>query len=197
MIITTSAITFSGLGIARLGDFVNDEDASTLISSSVLSGPFTFTSPAVYLAHHAVTSIRSSFFASNSFGMLPISSSTRPAGIVALDPSDVYSIRPKYDNHDFNVSAQRLVRRVRHGPLDIPRDERGNELKDVEILPFNYGDLQNPVPARLYYELRKDCIGIQTHCGTITDDTYRPKLAFENRVWLSLFPDAFECGTIA
>jgi hypothetical protein len=76
-------------------------------------------------------------------------------------------------------------------------DEKGvvDLFRQYDVRSFDFGHLQNPVPASLYYDARADdCWALkQTHCGTITDDTYRPRLAFPNKVWASIMPNAFDC----
>lgn len=63
-----------------------------------------------------------------------------------------------------------------------------------ESVSLNFNDLQNPVPASVYYDARwSECWGNQTHCATITDDSYRPRLGIKNSVWQSLFPILSEC----
>jgi hypothetical protein len=62
-----------------------------------------------------------------------------------------------------------------------------------ETLPLNFKDLQNPVPTIDYFRIRPDCWGTQTHCGTITDDTYRPKLWINNSFWMSMLPSTSGC----
>jgi hypothetical protein len=57
-----------------------------------------------------------------------------------------------------------------------------------EEVPFSMADLQDPVPASKYFDARADdCWWIQSHCTVITDDTYRPKLAFKRGFWRDLF----------
>jgi hypothetical protein len=61
-------------------------------------------------------------------------------------------------------------------------------------MPFDFGQIQDPVPASVYYNARTDCRGTQTHCGTITDDSYSPNLVLKNKVWFSMMPpEAFGC----
>jgi hypothetical protein len=49
---------------------------------------------------------------------------------------------------------------------------------------LDIGDLPDPVPANAYYNARPDdCWGKQTHCGTITDGSFRPKLVIDNQAW--------------
>lgn len=67
--------------------------------------------------------------------------------------------------------------------------------RELETVPFDFGHLQSPVPASVYYDARsEDCWGIkQTHCGTITDDMYRPQLMIKNKVWASIAPKWYAC----
>jgi hypothetical protein len=56
--------------------------------------------------------------------------------------------------------------------------------------------LNNPVPASVYFAERLDCWGKQSHCATITDDSYHPKLSIRYSSWKSNFPRGFSCRTL-
>jgi hypothetical protein len=160
------------------------EEAS-LPEKLVLTGPFTFTSPTVYLAHHAITGLKMKF---SSEGEEEEVSTTRPPGIIPIPASEVYSMRPKLGS--FNGSGLDYAHLVAQGNFDPDLEFKG----EYETKQFDFGNLQDPVPASLYYDGRnEDCWGKQSHCRIITDDTYQPRLVFKNRVWASFLPDAFEC----
>jgi hypothetical protein len=61
-----------------------------------------------------------------------------------------------------------------------------------ETKPFEFGHLQNPVPASVYLDARDDYWGEQSHC-TLTDDSHRPKLLFRNHVRHSLLLYQYAC----
>jgi hypothetical protein len=155
-----------------------------------LTGPFYFTSPTVYLAHQGFVAGKKSHALEwrdedperdrnyNFGGAVAVA-----AGIQTLKPDDVFSVRPRLQNV-FNGSGTEYAHLVAKGTFD--RDGAENAIAH-DYLQFDYGNLQNPVPASLYYDARPDCWGSnQTHCATITDDTYRPSLAFKRSVWGSI-----------
>jgi hypothetical protein len=112
------------------------------------------------------------------------------ASVFPLQPEEVYTIRPWLGH--FNGSGINFARSVASGAFDWT--EKLLQTTRPDLRPLDYAHLQNPVPARVYYEARsEDCWGTQTHCGTITEDTYRPQLVFKNKVWANLIPEAFEC----
>jgi hypothetical protein len=181
-----------------------------VISTSVLSGPWTFTYPSVYLAHHAITHSRMK--QRDNWDNTAWFSTTAPAGIIPLHTSDIYSVHLKLGV--FNGSGVDYARRVARGEFEPFLDLKGWATTDEEIMeesgstkankkfrsedtyetyPFNFGDLQDPVPASLYFNGRTDCWGQQSHCATITGDTYRPRIKLKNRIWASLLPQGFDC----
>jgi hypothetical protein len=178
-----------------------------VISTTVLTGPWTFTYPSIYLAHHAITHSKLSTL--NEYGDAAYWSTTVPAGVVTLQTSAVYSMRLKFGA--FNGSGVDYARRVAKGQFEPFLDLKGWTRTDqrfttrggptvtpfgddaYEILSFDFGDLQDPVPASLYFNGRTDCWGKQSHCATITGDTYRPMLKLRNKVWASLLPQGFDC----
>jgi hypothetical protein len=220
VVVTTSAITFAGQDlylrdtIDSSGKVVGHEiqicpEAGCLrfqkgyITASVLQGPFTFTSPTVYLAHHAIT-LQKSVYATGVWGTAwdqPEKSKSiiRTAGIIPLSTTEVYSIRPLgSEERRKNSYANRVAKGQYYtDKKDIwyPSMYGGDpyHLTRTEHVPFDFENLANPMPASVYYDARDDCWGHQTHCGTITNDTYRPRLAIKNRVWSSLFPEYWEC----
>jgi hypothetical protein len=143
----------------------------THISASVMKGPFTFTSPTIYLAHHPLT------FAYVDIMMeeyIISSMSVRPAGIIELKPTDVYSMVPK---HPINRNYTEYVSLVANGKFT-------EKVPMMTTVPLNFGDLQDPVPAKAFFDARwGDCWGEQSHCRTITDGNYRPQLVISSSVW--------------
>jgi hypothetical protein len=209
---TTSAITFQGQDLYyRAGKFVtlvttnwNTEASSstwdeTVVAEytrpSVMYGNFTFVSPTVYIAHHAITASFLSevvdVYSRRGHLASEWKSEVRSAGIVALQENEVYSWRPK----DLNVGGDGLhyAQLVADGKFQPSFQE---DIKSIpgEKVPLNFNNLPNPVPASVYYDARfEDCWGPQTHCQTITDDTYRPRLALKNDVWLRILPKQYSC----
>jgi hypothetical protein len=65
----------------------------------------------------------------------------------------------------------------------------------VTLRSMDIGNFLNPVPAKVYYDARTDeCWGMQTHCGTITDDSYRPNIYIKEKAWYSAMPSQYTCG---
>jgi hypothetical protein len=60
---------------------------------------------------------------------------------------------------------------------------------EYKKVPLDFGDLANPVSASAYFDVRNDCWGLQSHCRTITEDNYRPRIFLDHAVWSSLFPE--------
>lgn len=116
-----------------------------------------------------------------------------PAGVIALEHDDVRSLRPHF--LDFKGPGHEYVRSIANGSFgDRPLLTEEGAYDGWYAMPFDFANVQNPVPARIYYDARAvDCWATQSHCLTITDDTYRPLLALKNKVWASILPDAFGC----
>jgi hypothetical protein len=195
-IAVVSAITFKGPDMKLIKS--NHRSDLTWPEPFVLSGPFTFTSPTVYVAHRTISI--STYYSEetlNSVGSLSLTSSEfRPPGILTLNPEDVFSLRlrhgmPVPSNYPYLVAKGEFSYGFRGGSPEY--DNSGN----LEFLPFNYGNLIEPVPASVYYDARAhDCWGNQSHCATITDGSYRPQLAFKKEVWEKLVPGFWNgsCG---
>jgi hypothetical protein len=125
------------------------------VSSSVLSGPFTFTYPSVYLAHRPIRIGRRH----NSEDSV-----IRDAGIVALRTDDIYSEHRSYRNSEHGVNyAQRVAKGEflpRFSPYDVQRhfERDGKTYLPYSLRSFNFGHLENPVPASVFYNARyEDC----------------------------------------
>jgi hypothetical protein len=198
----TSAITFPGQDLYTR--FWKDSDMSDsdggdkrwnmidnhTIGASTLTGPFTFTYPFVYLAHRDIIRTddpQESYVSSGSLvlnAQYPDPTVVRKATIVAMNTPDVYSAVFQKYNTETGVRYAQLVAQGKFKP----QFERARRVMDQRYwdatthLPFDFGHMQNPVPARIYFDARKDCWGAQSHCGTITDDSYHPTLAIKNRV---------------
>lgn len=200
--VVLSAITFQGQ------DLYEKKSQARYVRSSVLTGPFTFVSPTIYLAHHDITLASMSSMSWNptvtwssytgNFVQSVTSIILRSGGVIPLSASDIYSMRPK---GAVSRSKTNYAQQVAHGNVSWLVSKYWTTvwpdymLEDSEeIVPFDFSDLPNPVPASIFYDARsEDCWGKQTHCGTITDDSYRPRLAVKAKAWSSLFPEWSNC----
>ena len=172
----TSAITFRGRDLYHRGQIIDgtlSRDERGYINSSVLTGPFTFTYPYVYLAHHPINADITTTWAmrlkkADGEWHTTMESTTmllRNTSIMTLNSTDIFSIRPIPPNTMRGVAFAKQVAQGKYDP-----QFRGSEsLWLSEDRPFNYGHLKDPVPASVYYEARsEDCFGVQGHCETIT-----------------------------
>jgi hypothetical protein len=219
-IFKTTAITFKGQDLylqelngkpyddgklLELDEFGMARKVFPYLTSSVLTGDFTFTSPTVYLAHRPIYRIMNARTVDNAVDgwqwmtQLPGWDASRKeviyqqlfrnASIIALNSTDIFTLK----SLSYNISGTDYAKLVAKGSLfrTMTRDFFGTAFTTA---PIRIGDLVNPVPASLYYDARfEDCWGNQTHCGTITDDTYRPTLRLPAEVWKSIFGGKW-CG---
>jgi hypothetical protein len=112
----------------------------------------------------------------------------RSAGIIPLKAEDIFSEVRHYQNAEQGLQYAHMVA---NGSF-FPRYHHHDIMKNVEdgttylpyfINSFNFGNLEDPVPASIFYNARTgDCWGSQTHCNTITDGQYRPRIALRNSV---------------
>jgi hypothetical protein len=182
----------------------------TFHTTSILFGPFTFTSPMVYIAHHSlVAKNTAATFYSNNMGTV-ITDATggvhteaitihpwwnetlvRPAGVITLNPDQVFSVQPP--RADFRqVSGLDYAKQVAGGTYTRYQ----GDLKQLGFRSFDYGHLKDPVPASIYYDaLYDNCWGDRKNdpCATLTDGRYRPPLAFLSKVWNSVLGDYAHC----
>jgi hypothetical protein len=153
----------------------------------VMTGSFIFEHNNVYLAHRHI-SVKITPWGSST---AEIKRTLSGSGIISLAPEQLYLVRPFDRNINNGIEYARLVA---EGLFEPYPHELGEPYAD-NIQPFDYGHLQNPVPARLYFDARSDdCWGKQSHCDTITDDTYKPQLAIESEIWHSILPDYSDCA---
>jgi hypothetical protein len=215
----TTAITFNGQDLYLRPKKVGNMSADIqngYIPPSVMYGNFTFHYPTVYLAHHAITATvanmvdRSAwdFRITNEinsrlpftdFGFnLPesliryLTTKVRPPGIIPLSSEDVFSIKPIFKGiKTAQMDAVEFAQLIAKGKLNT---EFIPAVHEWETYPFDFGHLQNPVPASVYYNARyRDCFWVQSHCGTITDDSYRPQLFIKSPVWNQFVPKDLNC----
>jgi hypothetical protein len=159
------------------------------IGPSTLHGNWTFTSPSVYLAHHPITA----WVTTQSTPPYTTSSTIiRGAGVIPLNPKDVFSLYPVlFSAEPRGTDFAKLVAEGKFKAIPIPT---WGSNRPIATAQFDFGDLQNPVPASIYFNARyRDCWGRQTHCGTITDDAYRPEISINNKVWSSIIPPNLRC----
>jgi hypothetical protein len=190
-VITTSAITFQGQDLYIRTYLISDyftetrRSLSQYIEPSVLTGPFVFTYPTIYLAHHPIT-VRQFFTKSgNSTAEEETESVIRPAGIIALNSTDIFSMAPVASGVTVN-DGLKYAQLIAKGQFNSQIFMGWSNIRLFTERPFDYGQMENPVPASVYFDARsKDCWGKQSHCGTITDDSYRPDIHLKNHVWLS------------
>jgi hypothetical protein len=204
-IFTTDAITFRGQDVyirsidgvpidqyfvrsKTRWDFrsLADRVKTPYLTGTTITGPFTFTSPTVYVAHPEI--IRQEIFGTNgNLLVLGLDTVVRGPGIISMHRTDVSSVRPKLDpEYGKNMSYAQAMAKGEYDPT-IPLLRWAT---NYETLPFDFGNLIDPVPASAYYDARHfDCLGRQTHCGTITDDTYRPNLRIARSIWASVYSD--------
>jgi hypothetical protein len=225
-VVTMNEITFPGRDIIltsawnTLSPIVGDPESwatktsttwdEPILGSSVLTGPFFFTSPTVYLAFHEIRGdgmwVPSTKWDSVDSTMKTLSSKenilVRSAGVIPLKADQVFSVKsPRKDAAD--IPGLAYAQLVANGQYTIPSDSderrfEASTARDLEMISFDFGHLQDPVPASIYYDARSDdCWGIlkQTQCGTITDGDYRPRLAFNSDVWKELVSDWYGCST--
>jgi hypothetical protein len=186
VVITTSAITFRGQDLYSID---TSEPSRTRVAPSILTGPFTFTSPTVYMAHHPISR------------NMPPHQIVRPAGVAPLKAEDIYTTMGSFKTATSDVVS--YANQVAQGRFENAvgleswsGGSNNNRNKTADQVPFDFGHLQNPVPAHLYYDDQEEiCHGRQTHglCATITDDTYRPRIGLKNKVWLSLLANSSGC----
>jgi hypothetical protein len=149
---------------------------------SVMTGDFTFTSPTVYLA---LRTIVRNIFAEAENPDMDYAGSTliSTADIIALNKSDVFTLQPINQTMNGLQYAKLVAKGSYHPTLSRFKGAPKYEKRTVD-----FGNLLNPVPASAYYDARLlDCWGQQAHCGTITDDSYRPILRIAPHVWEKVF----------
>jgi hypothetical protein len=161
-------------------------DIREYFTPSVLTGDFTFTSPTVYLAHRPIRRVLKATPLWEGWPGIYQQQLLRfkTAGVIPIHSTDVSTIRPARGPH--TVEGLEYAKMVAQGSF-IPTLNATQRYAPESVVPLNFGDLLDPVPASAYYDARHgDCWGKQSHCGTITDDSFRPKLRINPEVWISL-----------
>jgi hypothetical protein len=168
----TTAITFRGDDLWQEPRTFRRQTAifSDPLPISVLYGNFTFTSPTVYIAHHAISA--------NSEGMIegtPVTTEVQKAGIFPIAVTDIYTL---------------------HNPIPNPKEWAKNVAQAKVPLPYNWpkasmerinlDDLREPVAPPIYYANNPICVSAGTVCETLTEGQLRPKLYLLDSVWNSV-----------
>jgi hypothetical protein len=188
--IVKTAITFRGQEL--YGPFDNHLSASKFLStgvivhSSVMTGNFTFTYPTVYLAHHPVTAAISEFRTLMNDWDAYREELVLTGGVIPLRSEDVSSI---YTTFSIEPTGLAFVSSVISGLYQGNTEYEGRPI--ITRIDFNH--LGDPVPASVYFKARSDCWNNATHCATITDDSYRPRLHINSSIWRSILPSTLRC----
>jgi hypothetical protein len=195
---TITKIPFRGVDMYRLSWVSKGRTLpwkDPIVDPSVLKGHWVVTSPTILLAHRPITAYN--YSRQDGSGQADTDRNEtkvtiREAGVIYLQSQDLYSSRPLLFKSN---GGSDLAYKIANG---LWRPEPGQLLAgeniQYEIKPFDFGHIQNPVPASVYFDARNDCWGEQTHCATITDGTYRPKLLIGGNVWRRVLSSYFYCN---
>jgi hypothetical protein len=115
----------------------------------------------------------------------------RTAGIVPLNADEVFTVRPPRADQN-KLDGVEYAKLVAKGMYNHSLPEWFN----LGMVPFDFGHLQNPIPASVYYDAKSAvCWGklAGKNCATITDSEYRPALAFKDTVWSSIVGEWYDC----
>ena len=195
---TITEVPFRGVDLYRLA-WVSNGNTETwndpIIEPSVLTGHWVVTSPTILLAHRPITAynyIRQDTDDEGGFTFNITTETIRKAGVIYLQSQDIYTSRPLLFKSN---RGSDLAYKIANG---LWRPEPGQLLAGeklaYDVEPLDFGNLKDPVPASVYFDARSDCWGKQTHCATMTDDTYRPKLLIGGNVWRSVLSHHFYCN---
>jgi hypothetical protein len=180
-VFSTTAITFQGQDLylrTRIVDGTTHTLPRTFITSSVLYGNWTFTSPSLYLAHHAFTASFDTIFRRQQdvsrWSAITRTTKIREAGVFTVDLENVFTTLHTQEDRT-TLGGMEYASMVAKGKF---RNHSPNNPDPIVALkPLNLEDLEEPVPADVYYDARKDdCWGEQSHCGTMTAGHHRPVL---------------------
>jgi hypothetical protein len=162
--------------------------------STTLEGDFTFTSPSIYVAHHPVTAVISDIsFRDNGWSLLHTQSIfIKSAGVVPMSPDDIKLIVYHQPGDDalFSTAIETLQPvdsfdgGLKYAQLVAQGQYQPSSIMTAKLVPLNFLNFQNPVPARVYFDARmQDCWGNQTHCQAIIDDTYGPPIDVSDHIF--------------
>jgi hypothetical protein len=138
------------------------------LTTSVLYGNFTFTSPTVYIGHHPISVAQ---------GLGPKQPRTEivKAGIFPIALTNIYTDHLSIDNPNEWAS------KVAHGVLEQPFSQPQRSIVGIDLIDF-----EEPVPPVAYYSHNSYCWSAGTVCKTITEGQFRPKLYLHDHVWNSV-----------
>lgn len=195
--VRATAITFRGQDLYFRGFMPNyrTPKSPSYIRPSTMLGNWTFVWPTVYIAHHqVVASVLTAKLVDIGNGTAQLQTTKekttlKTSGVMAVSAKDVYSMYRIAPND--KITGTEFASLVANGKYDPGFTA---SVAKLTVKPFNFGDLKDPVPASAYFAARgEDCWGKQTHCATITDDTYRPQISLNHSIWTSIFPQNFYC----
>jgi hypothetical protein len=200
----TDKISLGPEDVRETSSSVGTSTDSNIPRFSVLSGPWTFKSPTIYVAHRPISLVSGDYnypedwFTATDFNISHYGTSTtilaRPAGVMPLDPTDLYSLEMLHNTKiQDGIQFAQLFAKGEFDPKITTRELSLWELSSA--VQFDFRQVRDPVPASLYFNARiDDCWGNQSHCRTIADDTYRPKLSIKGKFISSLMPKGVYCG---
>jgi hypothetical protein len=204
------AITFNGQDLHLLSTEIGGAvtpNLESMLTSTVVEGKWTFTSPTNYLAHRVVSASLMTFSMKGSamagWTQATVSKtivSMGPASVITLGPNDLFIERPRHDNKAVTdgTSYAQLVAQGKFDPKTTGWDQffgkNQYSARYTAHIPFDWAQIQEPVPASAYYDARhEDCWGKQSHCGTITEGAYRPRLSIRGALLSALLPKTWGC----
>jgi hypothetical protein len=94
-------------------------------------------------------------------------STIRNSGVISMQSKDVYSLSPMLFTASDEMEEAPIIAQGQSRPSS------GQMLLEEWIIyetrPLDYGHLEDPVPENVYFHVRDDFWGEQSHCATITD----------------------------
>ena len=147
-----------------------------------MTGNWKFTYPTLYLAHRSIVQLHNWGERDNPWAGFGVRTTIRSEGVISLRSEDVSTVRLRHHS----MRDEEYAKLMANGSF-LPTRSRWWEYR-YETVPLNFNDLQDPVAASAYYDGRMlDCWGVQSHCGTVTDGAFRPKIRLAKGVWASIF----------
>jgi hypothetical protein len=158
-----------------------------VVDETTITGPFTFTSPTIYVAYvsaHAMDAC--STWGLRSGGVIPVEASEL-SSVVFFDPNET-----RTGMEWVHAQASRRHRRLGEGEtyITITGSIHGGAGRPINFLHF-----QEPVPAEAYFRQGPDCLHwdiFRGDCATITYGRYRPRIALP-RALRSIDPSWESC----
>jgi hypothetical protein len=209
IVMTTDVITMSGVDLLAnvwdpmaVGGLVKGDARRTLVYTLLiirctkslqaslrqmsLNGPFTFTSPSVYLAYDTIS-------AENQCGPL---GSALYSNIIPLHPSELKSLEWILTANGTTAwDGMKMARAIASNSLNTAILRMGKAQPGAHKIrrPFNLADLEGTVPAAAYYGRSLfDCGLEMSACSTMQEDYYHPEIAMPDAI-ISLNPAWSSC----